>query len=167
MIDGACVRLLARYNRWQNQNIVGTAATLADAERPRDRGALFGSIHGTLSHLVWADGVWTSRLVPDAPRPPGGVAESATLYPDWDDLVARRAALDARLVAFADAIDDAWLTGDLVWFSGASGRELRQPRWRTILHVFNHQTHHRGQVHAMLTQAGARPGDTDLMLMPE
>ena len=60
-----------------------------------------------------------------------------------------------------------WLAGDLTWYSGAAQRSLTGPRWKLVVHFFNHQTHHRGQIHAMLTQAGAKPGDTDLPLMSE
>ena len=59
------------------------------------------------------------------------------------------------------------MKGDLTWFSGAANREITKPRWQLLMHFFNHQTHHRGQVHAMLTQAGGKPHATDLFVMPE
>jgi uncharacterized damage-inducible protein DinB len=67
---------------------------------------------------------------------------------------------------WADRLEAAALAGELTWFSGAIGAEVRKPRWLLVTHMFNHQTHHRGQVHCMLTQAGGRPRDTDLPLMP-
>ena len=82
---------------------------------------------------------------------------------------ARRArTADAEISRWAGKVDDAWMAEDLVWFSGAAGREMRAPKGFLISHFFNHQTHHRGQVHAMLTAAGQETGDTDLfLLVPE
>jgi uncharacterized damage-inducible protein DinB len=165
MIDPGYVQRLARYNRWQNENLYGVADTLSDAERRHERGAFFGSIHGTLSHLLWADRIWMSRLA-GTPRPAGGIPESVSLYGDWSELKRERAAFDGVIVDWADKLDDAAVAGDLTWFSGARKAEVSRPKWLLLTHMFNHQTHHRGQVHCMLTQAGGKPGDTDLPLMP-
>ena len=164
MIDPGYVQRMARYNRWQNDNLYGVADTLPDAERRRDRDAFFGSIHGTLNHLLWADRAWMSRLA-GTPRPAGGILESVSLHDDWDDLKRERAAFDAVILDWADRLDPGALAGELTWYSGAIKAELRKPRWLLVAHMFNHQTHHRGQVHCMLTQAGGKPGDTDLPLM--
>lgn len=165
MIDLGYVQDMARYNRWQNGNLYGVAEPLGDAERRRDRGAFFGSIHATLSHLLWADRIWMSRLA-GMPRPEGGIPESVSLYSDWNELKRTRATFDAVMVDWADGLDVASLDGELTWYSGAINAELRKPIWLLVTHMFNHQTHHRGQVHCMLTQAGGKPGDTDLPLMP-
>ncbi len=166
MIDVAYVQRMARYNRWQNENLYGVSDRLSDAERRRERGAFFGSIHKTLSHLVWGDGIWMSRFT-DVPRPPGGIPESVSLHADWDALKTARQSTDGAILAWADRLHDGWLAGDHSWFSMAVRRDVSKPRWELVVHFFNHQTHHRGQVHAMLTQAGGRPGDTDLFVMPE
>lgn len=166
MIDGAFVRLMARYNHWQNENLYGAADGLSDAERRRDRGAFFRSIHETFNHLLWADRMWMSRFS-DGERPPGSIKESVSLYSDWDALKEQRRRTDVAIITWADGIDDAALAGDLTWYSGAVQRDITRTRWKLIVHFFNHQTHHRGQIHAMLTQAGAKPGDTDLPLMSE
>jgi uncharacterized damage-inducible protein DinB len=166
MIDPAYVQRMARYNRWQNENLYGVADGLSDEERRRERRAFFGSIHKTLSHLMWADRIWMSRFA-DLPRPEGGIPESVSLYPDWEPLRRERAAFDATMIGWADGLDEAWLDGALTWYSGGARRELTKPRWVTVTHMFNHQTHHRGQVHSMLTQAGGKPHDTDLFIMPE
>jgi uncharacterized damage-inducible protein DinB len=165
MIDVAYVLCMARYNAWQNQSIYGAADTLSDDERRRERGAFFGSIHKTLSHLMWADRIWMSRFT-DVPSPGASIRESVTLYPDWDALKRERCAFDTVIVSWAEALDPSWLDGDLTWFSGAAKREVTKPKWLLVTHLFNHQTHHRGQVHCLLTQALAKPHDTDLFLLP-
>jgi uncharacterized damage-inducible protein DinB len=165
MIDAAYVQRMARYNRWQNENLYGAADALSDAERQRTRGAFFGSIHATLNHLLWGDRIWMSRLA-GTPRPQGGIPQSVSLYADWNDLKRERAAFDTVIVDWADQLEDASLAGELTWFSGAIKAEVRKPKWLLVTHMFNHQTHHRGQVHCMLTQAGSKPGDTDLPFTP-
>jgi uncharacterized damage-inducible protein DinB len=165
MIDAAYVQRMARYSRWQNENLYGAADALSDAERQRTRGAFFGSIHATLNHLLWGDRIWMSRLA-GTPRPEGGIPQSVSLYADWNDLKRERAAFDTVIVDWADQLEDASLAGELTWFSGAIKAEVRKPKWLLVTHMFNHQTHHRGQVHCMLTQAGSKPGDTDLPFTP-
>jgi uncharacterized damage-inducible protein DinB len=157
---------MALYNRWQNENLFGAADRLSDAERRLDRGAFFGSIHATLSHLLWADRVWMSRFAGWA-KPDGGIRESVSLYPDWERLKEARAVSDVKLVAWSNEIDPQWLAENVTWVSMAVQREVTKPVWLLLVHFFNHQTHHRGQVHAMLTQAGGKPHDTDLFVMPE
>ena len=166
MITPEFVRGMARYNAWQNSGQLETASGLGDAARRQERGAFFGSIHGTLSHLLWGDTIWMSRF--DGWDAPGvGIPDSAAWAGSWEDLVARRQDADRRIRAWADRVTADDLEGDLAWHSGALGREVVKPRALCITHFFNHQTHHRGQVHAMLTAAGARPGDTDLFIMPD
>jgi uncharacterized damage-inducible protein DinB len=165
MIDLAYVQRMAHYNRWQNENLYGVADTLSDAERRRERGAFFDSIHATLNHLLWGDRVWMSRLA-GTPRQEGGIPQSVSLYVDWNELKRERAAFDAVIIEWADRLEASALDGELTWFSGAIKAEVRKPKWLLITHMFNHQTHHRGQVHCMLTQAGGRPSDTDLPFMP-
>jgi uncharacterized damage-inducible protein DinB len=166
MITPDYARTMARYNRWQNRNLYSAAATLSDEARRAGRGAFFGSIQGTLSHLLWGDTMWMSRF-DGWTRPEVGIPDSAGWVADWDDLVARRAEADDRMLDWAGRLTEADLAGPLRWYSGATGREVEKPRALCVVHMFNHQTHHRGQVHAMLTQAGARPGDTDLPFMTD
>lgn len=165
MITVDFLRLMARYNQWQNKNLYGAAGTLDDAARRLDRGAFFQSIHGTFCHLLWGDSMWMHRFA-GLEKPAGGIRESASLVSEWQELVTRRTALDQAIIAWADSCDPAWLEGDLVWYSGAVQRDMRVNKKQVVVHFFNHQTHHRGQIHAMLTAAGAKPDDTDLMLMP-
>ena len=165
MILPAYVQMMARYNAWQNQSLYTAANGLTEADRELDRGAFWGSITGTLSHLMWGDLVWISRFDGGAGVNTGG-RDSATAYA-WDDLLAQRPALDARIAAWAWGLVPGDLDGDLSWYSGLYKREMSKPKALCVMQLFNHQTHHRGQVHAMLTAAGASPDDTDLQLMPD
>ena len=166
MIGRDWCRTMARYNRWQNRSLYAAAEGLGEDARRAGRGAFFGSIHRTLSHLLWADHTWFSRF-DRWEKPGGGIAESVRFVEDWADLKAKRRITDARIVRWAEGLNPGALDGELTWYSGAAGREVSKPLAVLVAHVFNHQTHHRGQVHAMLTAAGARPDDTDLFLMPE
>ena len=165
MIEPAYVRRMARYNRWQNRNLYDVADRLSDAERRRERAAFFGSVHKTLSHLLWGDRIWMSRFT-DTPKPPVGIAGSVTLYEEWDTLKRERAEFDETMIAWADGLDARWLADDLTYYSGGAKRDITAPKWLLVTHMFNHQTHHRGQVHCMRTQAGGRPHDTDLPMLP-
>ena len=156
---------MARYNRWQNENLYGAADELSDEARRMDRSSFFKSIHATLSHILWADQIWMSRLSDwDAPTAP---SREVPLYDDWNDLKSRRFAADQVFLTWSDGLSQADVDGDLEWYSGTLGRGMTSPRGVCIMQVFNHQTHHRGQVHAMLTSAGAKPDDTDIPFMPE
>jgi uncharacterized damage-inducible protein DinB len=164
MIATGYVRMMAAYNAEMNRRLYAASGRLPDAERRRNRGAFFGSIHGTLAHLLWADRQWMSRFdgweknaVP--------LSLSAADERSLDEFEAERVAFDARILDWADRVTQAWLDGDLTWFSGAANREMRKPLGVLVPHFFNHQTHHRGQIHAMLTAAGEVTGDTDLMLI--
>ncbi|HEX9237281.1 MAG TPA: DinB family protein, partial [Xanthobacteraceae bacterium] len=128
--------------------------------------AFFGSIQKTLNHLLWGDQIWMCRFT-DMPKPEGGIPESVALYADWERLKTERAAFDRKILDWASTVEPDWLAADQTYFSGAVGREVTKPRWVLVTHMFNHQTHHRGQVHCMLTQADGRPSDTDLPFMPE
>ncbi len=134
---------------------------MTDADRRAERGAFWGSVHGTLNHLLWADRMWMSRLAA-WPKPSVGMAGSPTLIAEWEALKLARIEADAKIESWAGEITDAFLAGDLTWFSGAANRELTRPIAVVITHVFNHQTHHRGQAHCLITQSGQRVDDTDL-----
>ncbi len=166
MITPAYVCTMARYNTEMNRRLYEAAARLTDDQRKADHKAFWHSIHGTLCHLLWGDTQWMSRFS-DWPKPPVPIKQSAAMVDDFVTLRARRARADADIIAWADKVDDAWLAQDLVWFSGAAQREMRRPRGFLVAHFFNHQTHHRGQAHALLSAYGLETGDTDLMLIVE
>ena len=167
MITPAYVRTMAEYNAEMNRRLYDAAARLSDAERRTPRGGFWGSIHGTLTHILWGDRQWMSRF-DDWPKPATPIKQSAQMIEDFAELHAARKRADADISLWACKIDDAWLARDLTWFSGAANREIRAPIRLLVTHFFNHQTHHRGQAHAMLTAAGQQTGDTDLfLLVPE
>nr|WP_204115156.1 DinB family protein [Shimia biformata] len=166
MISPEFCRTMARYNAWQNRQIQTACAGMTETELRTDRGAFFGSILATLNHLLWGDMIWMSRF-DGGPAPRGGIRESPDLCPTFAVWSADRFRMDGRIRQWAGGLHNLDLAGDLVWFSGAAGREVSKPVALCVTHMFNHQTHHRGQVHAMLTAAGQTPGDTDLFLMPE
>lgn len=157
-------RLMARYNRWQNESLYAAADALGGDARLKDRGAFFRSIHETLAHILWADRIWLSRFG-KCEKPACAGHETLKLWPEWKRLKAGRQAMDDVIEAWAAGLSEDDLRGNLEWYSGAAGRNMAKPVWLLVTHIFNHQTHHRGQVHAMLTAAGARPDDTDLFLM--
>jgi uncharacterized damage-inducible protein DinB len=164
MITPAFIRTMAFYNAEMNRRFYAAAAILTDEQRRADRGLFWGSLHGTLNHLMWGDRQWMSRL--DG-WPPNTIPnpQSPTLIHDFDELRAERVRADAAIEAFAERLDDAWLETDLTWYSGAAKKTMSMNKALLMTHFFNHQTHHRGQVHAALTMCGADPGDTDLFLV--
>jgi uncharacterized damage-inducible protein DinB len=167
MITAAYVRLMAEYNAKMIPRLYYAAARLTDAERKTHRCAFWRSIHGTLVHILWGDTQWMSRF-DNWPKPDVAIKQSATMIDDFATLRARRAKADADIIDWAARLNDAWLAEDLVWFSGAAQKEMRRNKAKLLVHFFNHQTHHRGQAHALLSASGQDTGDTDLfLLVPE
>ena len=172
MSDPKTWQAWARYNRWFNDRIYAAAGANPEALR-HDTGAFFGSIHGTLSHLVVADALWLNRVgalepeTPDAPRWPGPPVTTLQLnsdvFPDFAELTAARRFLDDRIQAWTAAFTPVSLQAD-VDYATLTGERKRHPLWWVAAHVFNHQAHHRGQATALLSQAGIDYGVTDLMV---
>jgi uncharacterized damage-inducible protein DinB len=161
LITPAFVRTMAAYNGEMNRRLYAAAGRLTDAARREMRGAFWGSIHGTLCHTLWGDQMWMSRF-DNWPKPQAHQRESACLVDDFDQLKATRFDADARITDWAQRVSPDWLAGEMVWYSMSVSRELRQPTGLLVTHLFNHQAHHRGQAHAMITAAGEKTGDTDL-----
>ena len=161
MITPRYVQTMAAYNAEMNRRWYAAADRLTDAQRNENRGAFFGSLHGTLCHLVWADQMWMSRFA-GWDKPPVVQKDSPHMITDWDELCASRVRQDTALATWAGSVTQGWLDGDLTWFSGGAQRELRMGRGLLVTHMFNHQTHHRGQAHAVMTGFGQDPGTTDL-----
>ena len=164
MITPDYCRTMAQYNAWQNTGLRKLIEGMDEAELKADRGAFFGSLWATANHLLWGDLIWMSRFDGGA-RPEGGIKDSPGLCPTKGDWEALRYRTDGRIRSWAEGLVGVDLVGDLTWYSGASGREVTKPLALCITHFFNHQTHHRGQMHAMLTAMGHDLPDTDLFLM--
>jgi uncharacterized damage-inducible protein DinB len=157
---------MSAYNRWINDGIFGACDQLTDEDRKKDCGAFFKSIHGTLNHILWADQMWMHRFV-NTPAPLcDGIPESQSLYESCEDLKHERTAFDGVIDDWAAKLDAASLEGALTWYSDSAGCDVTKPRWLVITHMFNHQTHHRGQVHCMLTRFGVKTPTTDLPFLP-
>lgn len=167
------LKALARYNRTMNDKLYALAEKLSDAERKQNRGAFFGSIHGTLSHILLADRIWMLRFTGDRERYVSRDAEgreiavtalNQVLYEDFSDLSRERKATDAHILEWAQGLDEAFVQGELR-YQNMAGAPQAHTAWWAILHFFNHQTHHRGQVTTLFMQAGIDPGVTDLIYM--
>lgn len=167
-------RWLARYNRWMNQRLYAACELLSDEERKRQRGAFFGSIHHTLTHLLLADKMWLHRFASQerafAALPamtlalPEGADYTSNLHPDWNDLRQTRDALDEVIERWLAEMGPDFLTSTMV-YANTKGVQRAHPAWQALTHFFNHQTHHRGQVTTLLTQAGVDVGVTDLVAL--
>jgi uncharacterized damage-inducible protein DinB len=164
LINSAYVRTMAAYNAEMNRRVYGAAERLSDFVRRKDCGAFWGSIHGTFNHILWADQVWMARF-DHWPKPTIAQKQSPMLFADFTALQRERAAADAKISEWAERVSEDWLSADQVWFSGSAGKEMSMPRGLLVTHFFNHQTHHRGQAHALITAAGEQTGDTDLFLV--
>jgi uncharacterized damage-inducible protein DinB len=167
MMSSEWLRASARYNRWMNDKLYALAATLGDEARKRDCGAFFKSIHGTLNHLLLADRVWLGRFqgvaVPEGFMGPGVRSLDQELYADFDELRRERALTDDGLSAWVAELTPERLAAPLTYLR--RGRKEELPLWWAVAHLFNHQTHHRGQVTTLLVQQGHDPGVTDLVAL--
>lgn len=156
---------LGRYNRLANERLYDACSTLTDEQRKRSRGAFFGSIHGTLNHILLGDRIWMTRFE-------GGEAPStnldAVLYKDFGELRRARTVEDARIEAYVNALGPRALRGEIAYLNN-EGRQFRDPAAVLLAHLFNHQTHHRGQATAMLAETDAPYPVLDMhrVLIPE
>ena len=165
----AWLETLARYNRWMNQKVYQAASQLPDELRRRDLGAFFKSIHGSLNHLLIADRIWLSRLegtqLPEGDIGPGGIRSlDQDLFPDFDTLCNERAQTDEALISHVVGLSFEPESLTQTQTLRRRGGEVEVPGWWALAQVFNHQTHHRGQVTTLLTQQGVDVGVTDLFV---
>ncbi len=164
---------MAHYNRWMNERLYAAAATLDDAALYGDRGAFFGSLFGTLNHIVVGDTVWLKRfathpaclttLAPlrDEPLP---TTLDAPRCPDLATLTQHRARLDALVTDWATTLTDTDLDVALP-YQNMRGVPATRNFFALLMHFFNHQTHHRGQATTLLSQSGVDMSPTDLLLI--
>ena len=164
MISIAYCKQFARYNRWQNQQHFAAAATLPDGTRKRNMGAFFKSIHATFNHVLVADYLWLSRL-DEEPCAVRSLDEE--LYGDFDELRKQRGFTDDRLDRVVGKLTNEQLGRSLTYRRMSGGAdEVTTPLPLVFMHLFNHQTHHRGQVTTLLMQCGVDVGRTDLAWLP-
>lgn len=153
------LRMMAQYHRWANGRLVESLASLADEDYFRECGLFFGSIHGTINHLIIAERIWHDRLTRGTTA-----VQSLRERP----FASRDATIDAfieecaRWNTLLDAWDDTQLYSEHE-YRNLAGKSLRGLRWHTLTHVFNHATHHRGQISAAATIAGAPAPEMDLL----
>ena len=154
-------QMLAGYNAFANDLIYAAAAALPDGLYRADRGAFFKSMCGTLNHLLVADRIWMRRFTGQGDAP---ARLDAILFEDLALLQQARQAEDRRVCAFADALTPAQLEGLLVYQRVTAFEKIGQSLASALAHFFNHQTHHRGQAHAILTGLGVAAPSLDLLL---
>ncbi|PRD45915.1 damage-inducible protein DinB [Phyllobacterium phragmitis] len=152
-------QMFAAYNSWANGLVYDAAAKLSDEEYRRDMAAFFGSIHGTLNHIMVADRVWMKRFTGEGDHPK---TLDTILFEHPAALRAAREAEDRRIIAFVDGLDGKAIAGRFTYITVTDVRTVSQRLAPALSHVFNHQTHHRGQVHAMLTALGHEAPSLDL-----
>ncbi len=156
-------QLMAAYNAWMNENIYTACAEMTDAARKESRGAFFGSVHGTLNHLMFGDMIWFGRFIN---RPAGFTRHDVIIHEDFDQLWAARRILDRELLDWTAGFTTEWLNASFT-YKNMAGQDLSLPAFIPITQLFNHGTHHRGQITTLLSQAGIDPGITDLPWLPD
>lgn len=157
------LKTMASYNRWMNKKLYDVCASMPDEARKSDLKAFFGSVHRTLNHILLADRIWLGRLTG---RPFAATSLNQELYADFSELRRERAQTDAGLEAVVDGLGPESL-GDLITYTSfTTQQKMTLSRGLILLHVFNHQTHHRGQVTALVSQMGYDFGVTDLIAAP-
>ena len=151
-------RALARYNRIANERLYEACAQLEEAEYRKQRAGSFGSIHALLNHVLLGDRIWMSRFE-------GGGAETpplnTVLFENFADLRDAREREDGRIERFFEDIDDGFLSREMNYVNSKGVRYVETPTI-AVPHFFNHQTHHRGQVHVMLSQTPVAPPSLDM-----
>ncbi len=153
--------MLANYNAFANRRLYDAAAALSEADYRADHGAFFKSVRGTLNHLLVADRIWMKRFTGVGSAPD---RLDALLFDEFAPLRAAREAEDGRIRVYVESLGDDELQRKITYRGVTSPKLVEQPLWQALSHFFNHQTHHRGQVHALLTRiAGAAP-ELDLLI---
>lgn len=153
---------LALYNSWANRRLFDAAASVSDADYRADRGAFFKSLHGTLNHLLVGDRIWMRRFTGEGEAP---TRLDAILYEDFQDLRRAREIEDRRIEAFADGLDPKALNASFSYSTISSPAKVEQVLSEALDHFFNHQTHHRGQAHCLLTAITGRAPSLDLVIL--
>jgi uncharacterized damage-inducible protein DinB len=155
--------MFAGYNVWCNERLYDAAATVSGADYRADRGAFFKSLHGTLNHLLLGDVIWMNRFTGEGTLPK---SLDAILYDDFAALRAARRAMDTRISRYIDGLNEADLSGTICYRTFSNPADIEQQLAPALDHFFNHQAHHRGQAHALLTSmiGNARTPSFDLII---
>lgn len=153
-------QMLAEYNAWANRLLYAAVADLTEEELHRDTGAFFGSVFGTLSHLVTADRVWLNRFTGEGPKPK---ALNERPYDTFADLRTAREEDDARIIRYIASLTPETIESTFTYTPVTTPEIVTHKLWPALTHMFNHQTHHRGQVHAGLTGMGKPSLSLDLI----
>lgn len=162
MIDHNQFELLADYNQWMNKKIYSICSQLSDSELRANRGAFFGSVYHTLNHIMYGDLAFMSRFTDDPEIVPELGVE---LFETFSQLKTARFELDARISDWVENLEENWLVETQTYTSKVDGKRRSIPRWVLVIHMFNHQTHHRGQITTLLSQLGLDVGSTDIPFM--
>ncbi len=141
-------RMFAGYNAWCNERLYDAAATLSDPDYRADRGAFFKSVHGTLNHILVADRIWMMRFTGVGEQPPG---LDVILHDDFEALRTARRTQDTLISRYIDRLSDDDLARPFRYRTVTNPQTIEQPLAPALDHFFNHQTHHRGQAHALLS----------------
>ena len=150
----------AGYNGWANRRLYDAAALLSDDDYRADRGAFFRSMHGTLNHLLATDRIWMKRFTGEGEAPE---RLDAILHEGLAELRAAREAEDRRIVAWVAGLDEPRLAGVIRYRRVSTPDEFVQKLMPALDHWFNHQTHHRGHAHMILTGLGKAAPELDLL----
>jgi uncharacterized damage-inducible protein DinB len=160
MTPTAHYQMFGRYNAWANSRLYEAAAELSSEQYRADRGAFFKSVHGSFNHLLVTDRIWMQRLTGEGDAPD---RLDAILFETFAELRAAREAEDRRIVDFVDRLDDIRIAGTIKYRRVSSPEQFEQQLAPALAHWFNHQTHHRGQVHAVLTGLVGKAPELDLL----
>lgn len=152
--------MLAAYNQWANNRIYDAAAELTDEEFSRDVGAFFGSMMGTLNHLLVTDRIWMKRFTGEGDAPS---RLDAILHKAFPVLRTMRENEDRRILDWIEPLDAKALAGRFTYMTATDMRTISQRLPPALDHLFNHQTHHRGQAHMILTILGKPSVQLDLI----
>lgn len=166
MITPEYCQVMSGYNRWQNNSLRSHVKAMSAEELHEDRGVFFSSMMATLNHILWGDLLWIARF--DGGADSGVDAKDNTTLTstkeEWDRL---RFLTDARIIEWANQLSAIDLIETVTWHSFSKNSDITQPLSLCVTHFFNHQIHHRGQVHSILTAMGRETIDSDLVFMPE
>lgn len=159
-MDKSHFQMMARYGAWANKRLISACRGLDADAYFIDRKAFFGSLHGTLNHILVGDRIWLGRI--------SGIDSGLTdlgvpLFDTLDGLAAARESEDHRIQSIIDGMDETDFSGILTYTTIVKPQRIETPMSQVLTHLFNHATHHRGQVHTLLSQVPSDPPSLDLI----